>query len=288
MRRIVEHLGSAHDEAELTALMHLGHQRLLVGQQVLDLGSALDGGGQAPSHEPGAGGAVRRPAIISRRSGWLIEAIKTAYTRLGLGEAVGGDRAFEQMVVARLIEPTTCKADTPRVLSEIGWPAPAHRNTLQACLARAQERGYRQTISQALFEHVTAGGGLALCLYDVTTLYFEAEREDDLRRVGYSKERRGDPQVIVGLLVDRAGFPLQVGCWEGNKAETTTIIPIAEAFQAAHGIAELVIVAGRRHALSRQPDGPGRRSAAVHRRRPHHPGPRRPGGPLPLARGRLH
>ena len=77
----------------------------------------------------------------------------------------------------------------------------------------------------------------------VTTLYFEAEREDDLRKVGYSKERRVDPQIIMGLLVDRAGSPLQVGCWEGNKAETTTIIPIAEAFQAAHGIEDLIIVA---------------------------------------------
>ena len=77
----------------------------------------------------------------------------------------------------------------------------------------------------------------------MTTLYFEAEREDDLRRVGYSKERRADPQIIVGLLVDRAGFPLQVGCWEGNKAETTTIIPVVEAFQAAHGIEDLIIVA---------------------------------------------
>ena len=53
------------------------------------------------------------------------------------------------------------------------------------------------------------------------------------------KERRVDPQVIVGLLVDRHGFPLQVGCWEGNRAETSTIIPVVEAFQAAHGIAEL-------------------------------------------------
>jgi hypothetical protein len=31
-------------------------------------------------------------------------------------------------------------------------------------------------------------------LYDVTTLYFEAENEDALRKVGYSKERRIDPQ----------------------------------------------------------------------------------------------
>ena len=77
----------------------------------------------------------------------------------------------------------------------------------------------------------------------MTTLHFEAECEDDLRQVGYSEERRLDPQFIVGLLVDRAGFPLQVGCWEDNKAETTTIIPIVVAFQAAHGIADLVIVA---------------------------------------------
>jgi hypothetical protein len=43
-------------------------------------------------------------------------------------------------------------------------------------------------------------------LYDVTTLYFEAENEDDLRKVGYSKERRIDPQIVVGLLVDRTAF----------------------------------------------------------------------------------
>ena len=172
VRRIVEHLGSAHDEAELAALMRLGRQRLLAGQQVLDLGPALnDDADEVGGQRPGDGGAVRRPQIISRRSGWLIEALRSAYRRLGLGEAVGGDRA------------------------------------LYASLARAQERGYRESLSNALFEHVTNTSGLALCLYDVTTLYFEAEKEDDLRRVGYSKERRVDPQVIVGLLVDRHGFP---------------------------------------------------------------------------------
>ena len=234
VRRIVEHLGSAHDETEVAALLEVGRQKIAAwqGQGMLDLES-LD-----PA--PGRTGLVGT-TVVSKRSGMLWDVLHGAYTRLGLGDATGGDRAFEQMVLARLIEPTS-KAQVPRVLGDLGLESVSTR-TLFRSLARAQERGYRQAISQALFEHVTAGGGLALCLYDVTTLYFEAEREDDLRKVGYSKERRVDPQIIVGLLVDRHGFPLQVGCWEGNKAETTTIIPIAEAFQAAHGIADLVVVA---------------------------------------------
>ena len=74
-------------------------------------------------------------------------------------------------------------------------------------------------------------------------MYFEAEKEDALRKVGYSKERRVDPQIVVGLLVDRNGFPLEIGCFEGNKAETTTILPMIAAFQARHGLADLVVVA---------------------------------------------
>ncbi|NYF97672.1 hypothetical protein BJY20_001064 [Janibacter cremeus] len=52
-----------------------------------------------------------------------------------------------------------------------------------------------------------------------------------------------DPQVVVGLLVDRNGFPLEIGCYEGNKAETTTIIPIVQQFQARHGLSDMVVVA---------------------------------------------
>ena len=234
VRRIVEHLGSAHDETEVAALLEVGRQKIAArqGQGLLDLESL--------EPVPGRTGLVD-PTVETKRSGLLWDVLHEVYTRLGLGDTTGGDRAFEQMVLARLIEPSS-KAQVPRVLGDLGLEAVSVR-TLFRSLGRCGQRGYRESLSGALFEHVTASGGLALCLYDVTTLYFEAEREDDLRRVGYSKERRVDPQIIVGLLVDRHGFPLQVGCWEGNKAETTTIIPIVEAFQAAHGIEELVIVA---------------------------------------------
>ena len=66
------------------------------------------------------------------------------------------------MVAARLIEPTS-KASTPgALLSEIGWPGTAQHNTLQAFLVR--ERGYRESLSRVLFDHVTTTRGLALCL----------------------------------------------------------------------------------------------------------------------------
>jgi transposase len=107
------------------------------------------------------------------------------------------------------------------------------------------EADYRGTLATACVAHsaTTPAGKVSLILYDCTTLYFETEVEDDLRRVGMSKERRVDPQIQLGLLVDAAGFPLEVVCFEGNKAETRTLLPVLEAFQDRHGVADLVVVA---------------------------------------------
>ena len=74
-------------------------------------------------------------------------------------------------------------------------------------------------------------------------LHFEAEKEDALRRVGMSKEHRVDPQVQVGLLVDPSGFPLEIHMFEGNKAETKTLIPVLTAFAERHTVADMVVVA---------------------------------------------
>src|ERR1700751_1541862 len=91
------------------------------------------------------------------------------------------------------------KLDTVRVLTEIGVASP-HRVTFMRCLKRVAERDYRAVISRACYAHATRTGTLAVVLYDVTTLHFEVEREDKLRKVGMSKEHRVDPQVTVGLL----------------------------------------------------------------------------------------
>jgi transposase len=269
-RRIVAHVGSAHTEAELGLLVEQARQMLhamghAAGQDALDLGveptrrrARLAAAAADPTLFPqtlvGAGSAaattlpvvearVEAAKVVATSSQLLYDVLAHVYCALGF--TVVADETFRDLVLARIVEPTSIM-DTGRVLTDLGR-VPASEKTMRRTLARAQQRKYRDQIAAACFGHAVRHGDLSLCLYDVTTLYFEAENEDDgpkgLRKVGYSKERRVDPQIVVGLLVDRHGFPLEVGCFEGNKAETTTILPIVEAFQQRHGLAGLVIVA---------------------------------------------
>lgn len=83
---------------------------------------------------------------------------------------------------------------------------------------------------------------MSVVLHDCTTLYFEAADEDDLRKVGMSKERRIDPQILVGLLVTADGFPLEIHCFEGNAAETKPLVPALDAFGDRHSITDVVVV----------------------------------------------
>jgi transposase len=69
------------------------------------------------------------------------------------------------------------------------------------------------------------------------------DRGDGFWEPGFSKERRLEPQITVGLLTDVRGFPLQVHTFDGNTAETKTIVPVIQAFAIAHGLPEVTVVA---------------------------------------------
>ncbi|MDP4960645.1 MAG: IS1634 family transposase, partial [Mycobacterium sp.] len=178
-------------------------------------------------------GAVVAPGRTAATSSRLLyDVIGAIYDWVGF-DCVG-DAVFRDLVIARIVEPTS-KIDSLRVLADLGAEAMSYR-TIQRHLGMVVAGKYRDMIAVRCFEHAANRGALSLLLYDVTTLYFEAENEDDLRKVGYSKERRVDPQIVVGLLVDRTGFPLEIGCFEGNTAETTTLVPTITAFADRHDL----------------------------------------------------
>jgi hypothetical protein len=283
----VDHLGSARTDAELALLLAAAHERLWPGQDALDLGDVeaapaslsdiadwTSTGARALLQAPGSRGPVPVPPgrdpsdgggadgrdgvgrtgagprrsvrgkVVSTSSLLLWDVLARAYADLGFDAL--GDTAFRVMVLARIVEPAS-KADTVRVLGEIGVACPTVR-TLFRSLARCQERDYRGRLSRACVAFASARGGLAsLIMYDCTTLHFEVGDEDAgpkaLRKVGLSKEHRVDPQVQVGLLVDPSGFPLEVHLFDGASAKTKTLLPVLKAFQARHGVAGLVVVA---------------------------------------------
>lgn len=216
------HIGSAHTEEELNVLLSLAHKKLHANQLELF---------------PEAQSSLR-VGIKRSFSGLLWDTLREQYRMIGFNRL--DDETFEALCLARIVEPTS-KRDSLRVLADLGVE-PIGRNKLYRSLAKAAEQEYRTTISQACFEHVN-GQGLTLLLYDVTTLYFEVQEADEYRKPGLSKERRLEPQIIIGLLVDRNGFPLGLQSFEGNKAETKTILPIIEDFQAQHGLSKVTIVA---------------------------------------------
>jgi hypothetical protein len=87
------------------------------------------------------------------------------YSRVGLD--VLSDEAFRAMVLARIVEPTS-KADSLRVLTEVGAPCPSIR-TLYRALRRSQTRNYRAKTAAVLARFSSAAGRLgAMVMYDVT------------------------------------------------------------------------------------------------------------------------
>ena len=225
--RSIEHLGSAHDDVELAALKAAAAERLAAGQTELDLGIS---GGVESGTLP----------IMSSQMTHLWEALCAAYRLLGFESATKSDNVFRDLVVARIIEPSS-KIDAERVLSEVGV-SPASYATVKRRLRGYAQPGWRQSLAAACAAHAGLGPA-SLVLFDVSTLYFETDAGDGFREPGFSKERRLEPQITIGLLTDATGFPLTVEAFEGNKAETATMLPVINAFKAAHQLSDVTVVA---------------------------------------------
>jgi hypothetical protein len=218
----LEHLGSAHNPEELEILISLAKERLR-GDQIFLF----------PNQENKLQIKLRQSS-----SNFLFQVLNKQYQKLGF--SCLNDSDFANLCIARIVEPTS-KLDSLRVLTDLGIND-LSKDRLYRCLRKVIKNDYRKIISQLCFDHADKQN-LNLVLYDVTTLYFEVQEEDSYRRPGLSKERRLEPQIVIGLLVDRSGFPLGLQSFEGNTAETKTIIPVLEEFQKEHHLEKVTVVA---------------------------------------------
>ena len=87
---------------------------------------------------------------------------------------------------------------------------------------------------------------LDVVFYDVTTLYFDSQKEEEgnLRQKGYSKDGKAHKtQIVLGLLVDKMRNPISYQIYRGNAYEGKTMIDALKSLREKHNIGEVVVVA---------------------------------------------
>lgn len=153
------------------------------------------------------------------------------------------DEFFRELVLARVAYPKS-KLKTTEYLyryKQIDWD----EDQLYRYLDKLHSQ-HKNLVQQISYDHTLKilNHEISVVFYDVTTLYFEIDEEDNLRKTGFSKEgKHQNPQIVLGLLVSKNGYPLAYEIFEGNKFEGHTMLPVVEAFKKRYHLGKLVIIA---------------------------------------------
>lgn len=149
----------------------------------------------------------------------------TLFDRIGFNAV--NQPLFRHLVVARLAYPVSKLKTVDYLYRYRGIPT--HEDAIYRSLDTLNAK-HKATVERIAFAHTKKTlGTIAVVFYDMTTLYFEAEDEDDLRKMGWSKDGKNEcPQIMLGLLVGEGGYPIGYDIFEGNTFEGHTLVKTLE------------------------------------------------------------
>lgn len=153
------------------------------------------------------------------------------------------DEVLKHLVTARLSQPMSKAATVDYLKSHFDEDLQLHK--IYRYLDKLSNT-QQELIQQISIEHTRKilGGNIGLVFYDVTTLYFETDYSDGFRETGFSKDgKHSQPQIVLGLLVSRGGYPLSYSLFNGSQYEGRTMIPIIEDFVHRFNLEDFVVVA---------------------------------------------
>jgi len=153
------------------------------------------------------------------------------------------DELFRHLVIARIIYPVSKLRTVDYLYKYKGINIEVNKVYRYLDKLHKEDMKLIQKISYNYIKEISEKE-LTIVFYDVTTLYFEIEEEDGLRKLGYSKDgKEQNPQIVLGLLVNQSGFPLAYEIFEGNKFEGHTMLGVIESFRKEYNLREIIIVA---------------------------------------------
>lgn len=153
------------------------------------------------------------------------------------------DDILKYLVVSRLSQPMS-KSATVEYLKAY-FDEDIHYQKIYRYMDQLNSQ-VQEDIQQISVKHTREilGGEIGLVFYDVTTLYFESDKKDELREAGFSKDgKHSHVQVVLGLLVSKGGYPLSYSLFNGSQFEGYTMLPVVEDFITRFKLKDFVIVA---------------------------------------------
>lgn len=229
--KVLQSFGSAHTDAEREVLVGKAEHwiKLKSGVQELDFGNEA---------------ALYRKLLESISSHKLVGidlVLGKIFNEIGFNQVKGS--LFKDLVLYRLVYPKS-KLKTTEYLYRY-----EQKDYSEDDIYRYLDKLYntqKEKVQQISYQHtkLVLGGQISIVFYDVTTVYFEIDNEDDLRKTGFSKEgKHQNPQIVLGLLVSKNGYPLAYDVFEGYKFEGHTMLPVIDAFKRKYGLKQLAVVA---------------------------------------------
>jgi len=163
------------------------------------------------------------------------------FNQVGLGRIE--DQLFRHLVIARIAYPGSKLKTVDYLKDYLGIETQVQQiYRLMDKINREQ----KQEICRIVFAHSKKilGGEVRVVFYDITTLHYEAADEDDLRRIGYSKDGKfNHPQILLALIVGERGCPFAYAIFEGNRFEGHTLLPTLEKLSQNFSLPQATIVA---------------------------------------------
>lgn len=228
-RLIVKHIGTSHNNDEVIILWDTASKWIAEQTKQIFLFP------QQESFVP-----LEQCEYLGFQYTFLYETLYKLQARLGY--TCFGIKLLNDLVTIRIIEPAS-KLRSLELL-ETYFNIKHRRQTLYdilPTLLKLKNKIEELTINFSIKEF---DFDFAIIFYDVTTLYFETFRSDNLRKTGFSKDNKlNQPQILVGLVVNKDGFPVAYDIFPGNTFEGHTLIPIIKDFKKKHKIKSLTVVA---------------------------------------------
>jgi transposase len=231
--KVLQTIGSGRSEQEISKLNSLGKQeinRLSKQPELFVLESDLQIE-QVFSNLSNASIRIVGPELI----------LGKLYDKIGFGSIK--QELFRHLVIARIAYPLS-KLKTVDYLHRyqgVSLDIDAVYRFLDKLNAELKEQ-----VEQISYAHTlkVLEGKISVVFYDMTTLYFEAEDEDDLRKTGFSKDgKHRSPQIFLGLLVGTGGYAIGYDIYEGNIFEGHTLSPFLEKISAKFKLDKPIVVA---------------------------------------------